>query len=32
MSEAFREWYRYRVSEIKKVQTKGFFEGITDEK
>lgn len=28
MSDAFRDWYQYRVSEIKRVQTKEFFEDI----
>lgn len=28
MSDAFREWYQYRVSEIKRVQTKEFFENL----
>lgn len=32
MSDAFREWYQYRLDEIERTQTKGFFEGITDEK
>lgn len=32
MSDTFREWYQYRLDEIERTQTKGFFEGITDEK
>lgn len=28
MSDAFRDWYQYRVSEIKRVQMKEFFEDI----
>lgn len=32
MSDTFREWYQYRLDEIERTQTKGFFEGIPDEK